>query len=197
MGAYGENKEFVSPDKIKEYAKQPRIQKIVKNALTPDAVVEFWGCNIGAVPEAGEAWSSLFQSKFKATGDTFKTGLNKFYRRPDKGEKGEFVDGIKDEVVQVVNSSEVYSRNKNLITSFEHWLLRRYTELVTNGDILPKKGRKDQLALMKDIFDKSQGDIKHIMIERKSDSKLIRPGDKKNWKKLWTEFSPVKIGESK
>lgn len=198
MGAYGEDKKFVSPDKILEFAKQPRIQKIVKNAMTPDAVVEFWGCNIGTVPKAGEAWSNLFQSKFKATGDTFKTGFDQFYRRPDPGEQGKIVDGLKDEVVQVVNSSEVYSRNTNLIKSFESWLLRRYDELVTNGDILPVpvKGRKNRLLLMKDIFNKSNGDIKYIQIERKSDSKLIRPGNKKRWKKLWKEFSPVRIGNS-
>ncbi len=192
----GKEKSFVPPDEIVKYSQQPHIQKIVQNVMTPDAVVEFWGCNIGAVPAAGAAWSNLFQSEFKAIKDTFKTGFDKFYRRPDKGETGEIVDGIKGEVVQVLNSSEVKSRNKGLISSFNKWLLKRYNEFAKNGDILPIKGKKDQLIYMEDLFNKSNGDLKYIQVERKSDEKLIRPGDVKDWKKLWVEFSPVKIGST-
>lgn len=187
-------KEFVPPADVVTYSKQPHIQQIVSKVMTPDAVVEFWGCNIGAVPEAGQAWSNLFQSQFKATGDTFKTGFEQFYRRPDGDETGEAVDGLDGLVVQVTHSSQVKSRGVALQKSFNHWLLNRYNEFVKNGDVLPIKGQAEQIAHLEYLFDRSNGDLRFIQIERKDDTKLIRPGDTKEWKKLWMEFTPVKIG---
>jgi Domain of unknown function (DUF4157) len=186
---------WVTPDEISKQAQNPLYQQTMAQVMSPGAEIEFWGCNVGAVPKTGEAVSSFFQSSFSAIGDTFKTGFDEFYRRPDKGEAGEFIADLGVKAVRVTNTAEVDSRNKALKNSFRAWLLARYAEFVANGDILPIKDVADQVTYMRDLFNRAGGKLRYIKVDRKSDHKNIRPGDQPNWIKLWHKTNvPAKAG---
>ncbi len=174
------------PEEVEKYAKSPTIQSTIAAVMTPNAAVEFWGCNLGSVPKATQMWSELFQSSFTATTETFKTGNDTYYRHPDKGETGEKIPDQQGTWMRVINTSEIDSRGKGLQKHFRQWLMARYAELVTNGDILPLKTQPEQLNYMRDLFNRSNGDLKHILIENKTDSSKVRPGNQQKWLKLWT-----------
>ncbi len=195
MKPAGEKKRrWFTPSEIKSYASKPNNQVTIKRVMTPGAVVEFWGCNIGNVPEAGRAWSSLFGSKFKATTETFKTEHGRYYRPAARGERGQTIPNQKGTWIRVTRTSDVDKRNRGLQDHFRQWLLQTYGELVQNGDILPIKDQAEQLQYMRDLFDRSDGDIIHIIVMKKSDRSLVRPGDQSSWAKLWVEFPPLNIG---
>jgi hypothetical protein len=166
---------FVPPQElVAKYAQDSKVQFIVKHSMTKNAVIEFWGCNIGKVPEAGEAWSHIFGSTFSAPIETFRTGHDEFFRPAENREEGIIIPGRKGRWVPVQNTSEIDARGRNLQIGFRRWLLRVYSELVANGDIVPLKGEQNQVNFMRDLFDRSDGQIKHIAIGESG--KLVRPG---------------------
>jgi Domain of unknown function (DUF4157) len=190
MTPKGESKRrWFTPDEVKKFAGQKSVKTTVKSVMELGAQVEFWGCNIGNVAAAGEAWRDLFGAQFAATTETFKTGFDEYYRPAGKGEKGQTFKGNKGRWMQVTQSSEVDQRSKGLQKHFRGWLLQRYQALVDNGDIAPITGVDAQLAYMRDLFDRSNGEIKHIQVERKSNKKLVRPGDQQSWVQLWQTFT--------
>jgi hypothetical protein len=85
----------------------------------------------------------------------------------------------------VKNTSQIDSRGKALQRSFNDWLLERYAEFVANGDILPIKDKAQRLIFMRDLFDHANGKMRHIVILKKSDQTLIRPGNQQKWLALW------------
>ena len=182
------DRRWFTPDEVKKFASQKSIQETAKKVMAPGARVEFWGCNIGNVDEAGEAWRDLFGADFSATTGTFRTGNDQYYRRAEKGEEGETFPGSKGRWVRVTHTKEVDARSSGLKKHFRNWLLQRYNELEQNGDISPIKGKEARVKYMRDLFNRSAGDIKFIQVERKSDNKLVRPGGKK-WAKLWKRFT--------
>lgn len=187
------DRRWFKPEEVKAYAGKVRTRQTIADVMTPDAVVEFWGCNIGSVTQAGEAWSKLFRSKFKATSETFKTGFDKYYRPAGRGERGETFPGQQGRWVQVTSTNEVDSRGRGLQRHFRQWLLDRYNELVVNGDILPVKDEDAQVATMRDLFDRSGGDIRHIVIEKHDDASTMRPGNTAEWQKVWMTTKPLTI----
>jgi hypothetical protein len=145
--------------------------------MDQDATVEFLGCYIGSTKQTGEAMSTLFQSEFRSTGGSLHTAYDVFARPPDKGEKGN---------QDVTSSHEIDTRaakNPNLKKGFESWLLKQYAQLVANGDIAPQANRADQIKVMRELFDRSQGRIKQLIIEDPKGN--IRPSDKKRWAAKW------------
>ena len=192
----GEKKRrWFSPKEVEAYAGKAAHRKTIFEVLTPDAVVEFWGCNIGGVDEATQAWSELFRRKFSATSETFKTNFDKYYRTAGRGEKGEKIEGHKGRFVQVTNSSQVDSRGKALRRHFRKWLLDQYKHLVANGDIVPVKGEAEQVKYMRKLFDRANGEIRNIVIEKHDDGSKVRPGDQAGWKKLWKSADHLNIWE--
>ena len=176
---------WVSPQEVQAYAQNALAQATIAQVMAPGAQVEFWGCNIGAVPKAGEAWSQVFESEFTATSETFKTGFDEFMRPAGRGEAGETVAGHAGSWIKVTNTDEIAKRSKGLKISFNKWLLARYAEFIANGDILPIDDKTERLAYMRDLFNRSGGQIRHILIEQKSDQSHIRPGNQKVWLNLW------------
>jgi hypothetical protein len=191
-------REFVLPSElVTTYVNEPN-QQVVRASMTKDALVEFWGCNIGNVPVAGEAWSRIFNSTFKATSKTFRAGKYEWMRLARKTERGELAKvGQKwFRVVPTRNTKEIDVLGNGSRRKFTTWLLRIYVELVANGDILPRQGRDNQVKYMRDLFDRSGGDIKYIEICDKTSGncdkpggKSVRPGNPSEWKKLWKEFN--------
>jgi hypothetical protein len=180
---------WVTPKEVAAFASQPRVRSVAKSVMAPGAQVEFWGCNIGNVPEAGQAWSGVFGSEFRATTETFRTRSAEYFRPAGKDESGQEISGQRGRWVRITNSSEVDKHGTRLQNHFKAWLLGNYKQLVANGDIAPIKDEKEQVTYMRDLFDRSGGDIKHILVERKADKKEIRPGDKKTWMTLWQTFT--------
>ena len=52
--------------------------KALKTAMAPGGSVEFWGCNLGSVPGAGEAWAKLFNAPVRSTFGDMKIGVFEF-----------------------------------------------------------------------------------------------------------------------
>jgi hypothetical protein len=181
---------WFTPAEVERFARRASVRSTLAQVMAPDAVVEFWGCNLGTVPAAMEAWAGLFGAPFVATTDTFKTGFASYYRPADRGEAGEAVAGARGRWVRVRSTAEIDARGRGLQRHFRTWLLRRYAELVRHGDVLPLPTVAEQVRAMRDLFDRSDGDIKHILVTREADTVDVRPGDTGRWLRLWKTQRP-------
>jgi hypothetical protein len=179
------NRRWVHPEEVQAYAQNALVKSTLAQVMDSNAEIEFWGCNIGAVPKTGEAWSEAFQATFTATSETFKTGFDEYLRPAEHDEIGEAVLGHRGSWVRVTNTAEIDARGKGLQRSFNAWLMARYAELVNNGDILPIKEKAKRLSYMRELFDRTAGKMRHIVVMKKDDQKLVRPGEQKKWLKLW------------
>jgi len=174
----GTQRQFVTAQELEKLAQDKNLQSKAAGAMDQDATVEFWGCYVGSTQQTGEALSTLFQSEFRSTGGSLHTGFNSFTRPPDKGEKGD---------QDVTSSAEIDARagkNPNLKKGFEKWLLQQYDQLAANGDIAPQPKRADRIKAMREVFDRSKGKIKQLVIEE-SGGKVTRRSDKSKWAAKW------------
>lgn len=183
----GNKREWVDAQAMINMAAAVKGGDIAKKVMTSKAVVEFWGCNIGDVPKTGKALSGLFNAKVKATGETFKTGFDKYYRPVDKGETPDLTSDGK-QLKQVVDTADIDARGSGWINHFNGWLLKRYQELVTNGDIRRIKGKAKRITYMRGLFNRSSGTLRHILVENDSSGEQVRPGSRRKWMKLWKTF---------
>jgi len=183
---------FVLPsDVLKQFMNEPNRQ-VVRAVMTKDAVVEFWGCYIAGVPEAGSAWSSIFESTFRATSEEVMTGYHYYtlHRRTASLSQTPPSD-------RVHNTSEIDKLNKRVQEHFRIWLLERYREFVRNGDVLPVRGESNQINLMRDIFDSSDGDLKYLVVNiylrgrrfQPGVGRKVRPGNPNFWSRVWKDFT--------
>ena len=51
---------YLSPDEVKAYMAKPE-GKAIRDAMAPGAQVEFWGCYVGGIQQAGDAWAGTVQ----------------------------------------------------------------------------------------------------------------------------------------
>ena len=104
--------------------------------MAKDALVEFWGCNIGKVQEAGKAWSELFHSEVRATTGKFTTEEYHFASHCQEGEECQKLPNRKGLWQVFRNSEEVKKRDdKTLQRDFRNQLLLWYRQLIQHGDI--------------------------------------------------------------
>lgn len=167
---------FVSAEEIEQTAQNKNLRDTAAAVMTQDSVVEFWGCYVGGTEKTRTAVSTLFGSEFRATDETLHTQFAQFARHPEKGEKGP---------VPVTSSAEVDRRsakNPKLKAAFEEWLLNRYTEAVADGDIPPRATRAEQIAEMREVFDRSRGKIRRLVIGEAGNA--VGRGDKE-WIRKW------------
>lgn len=168
---------FVTAQELEKMATDANLPAIASGVMEKDATVEFWGCYVARSDTATTALSTMFGAEFRSLEGELKTGFDAFQRPPDKGEKG----------WQIVTSShEVDDRaksNRNLKRSFEEWLLARYRTLAANGDITPQASREDRLKAMRELFDRSGGRIKQLVIQDKN--QVVQRKDKAAWLKKW------------
>jgi len=184
-------REFVLPsDLVKIFVNKPN-REVIRAAMTKDALVEFWGCYIADVPGAGSAWSSIFESTFRATSEEVMAGYYyyTFSRKPASP------DSSIVPLDRVLHTSEIDRLDKGTQKRFTAYLLKWYNELVRNGDILPVNGVNNQIKLMRDIFDSSDGDIKYLLVNIyvrgpkhiPGRGRKVRPGDPA-WNRVWRDF---------
>jgi hypothetical protein len=189
-------KRWFTPKEITEYSRRPEIRDLVKSVMAPQAVVEFWGCNIGKSQLAGKAWANLFQSRFSATTATLKTEFDHYLLPAKKGEKGFHVKGKKGPFRQVKHTSELDELSDEEKMKFQEWLQDLYWFLVENGD-LPNVDRsyEEMMEYMIELFNRSNGDIRALAIET-SKGNVIGPGNQDEWKRVWVTFEPISIVEA-
>jgi hypothetical protein len=150
MTPAGEKKwRYVSPDEVKDYMKRPEC-KGLRAAMAPGAEVEFWGCYIGQVESAGEAWANLFGKQVRSSKGEMKIGTRKF-----------FLD-------RAATKYATSSKNvpKGAAANFRKFLLEEYAILSSTGEVPNIKGEDEQVKYMTELFDRSRGVIRSRVIER-------------------------------
>jgi len=193
-------KKWFAPKEVAAHAKKPEVRETVRKVMAPGAVMEFWGCNLGNVPKAGQAWADLFKSTFVAPKGTIKTEYFTFLRPALPGEKGESVNRPemtpaqrKIKWVAAKSSGEIGALGEAIQADFETFLQDAYFILLRNGDIDPReRDYPEMLQFMRELFDRAEGDIRRIVAER-GEQKAVGPGDAKQWPQLWVCFAPISI----
>lgn len=158
---------FVTPAEVSKHANHPDC-KSLKTAMAPGGTVEFWGCNLGSVPGAGEAWARLFNAPVRSSLGEMKIGTFTF-------------PGVK--------SSKDVPKDKKAQTRFRTTLVGWYKELSKTGEVPALKTEDEQFAHMKKLFDASGGVIRSRVVTRKSDNQAFRPGDEKE-DEMWSTADP-------
>jgi hypothetical protein len=172
MTPKGEKKwRFVTPDEVTAYASRPECSGL-KKAMAKGGHVEIWGCNIGGVPGATEAWSGLFDAPIRSTGAEMRVFTDTF----TYGKK-------------TITSSAKVPKSKNPQASFRKFLLEKYQMLSTTGEIPALKTGDEQFAYMKDLFDRSGGVLRSRALTTHGSTTPNRPGSEKEME-LWHEFTP-------
>ncbi len=147
---------FVQPDEVKAYMKSPEC-KGLRGAMAKDAEVEFWGCYLGGIPQAGEAWADLFGKQVKST-------------------KGEMKVGGQDFMISKTQAAtSVKDVPKGAQKNFKKWLLRQYKLLRSTGEAPDLKTEAEQIAHMNDLFDRSGGKIRSRVVQQKGQKGVSRP----------------------
>jgi hypothetical protein len=162
---------FVKPEEVKAYMKSPEC-KGLRGAMAPNAEVEFWGCYLGGLPQAGEAWADLFGKKVRST-------------------KGEMKVGGEDFIVEgqgAAKSSKAVP--KNVRKFFRQWLLKQYKLLASTGEAPVLKTEDEQVAHMTALFDRSGGKIRSRVIQEKGATRVVRPGEADEVQ-MWETVDPT------
>jgi hypothetical protein len=161
---------FVKPEEVKAYIDTADC-KALRGAMTADAEVEFWGCYLGALPEAGEAWAGLTGKPVRSTKGQIKIGGDTFT-----------VKGKGD----AKSSKDVPA---NVQKFFRKWLLDKYALLRSTGEAPFLKTDDEKVAHMTDLFDRSQGKIRTRVVEGKGGKGVLRPGQKGEMD-MWETVKP-------
>jgi hypothetical protein len=170
-----EKREFVNPAELEKMAQDQKLQTIAAGAMEGDASVEFYGCYVGGEPTTEAALSTMFQSEFRSPDEALHTEEATF----EWNNKTITSSGAVDELAK---------KDKKVKGRFEDWLLKQHQKLAEAGD-LPNAGkREEKLAAMRDLFDRSKGQIKQLIIEKKSGEK-VRPGQKAAWASEWRKWN--------
>ena len=169
-----EKREFVNPAELEKMAQDKNLQTIAQGAMESDATVEFYGCYVGGSTTSEAAISTMFQSEFRSPDEALHTEDMSF-------------EWNNKTITSSAAIDELAKKDKKVQGQFDDWLLKRHKQLVAAGDI-PDAGTKEQkITAMRDLFDRSKGHIKQLIIEKKGGAK-VRPGDKSAWASEWRRW---------
>lgn len=201
---------WVGPKTVQAYARRPEVRELMNRVLTPEAVVEFWGCNLGKFKRSGNAWANLFGRRFVAPRTWFVFYVRRIYvglrpyRRNERLHEGELVGRLPLHPEgpwvyrQVKKLGDVEAAGPVAVEDFKAELLRIYHEMRAGGLLPDLSGEEGgTLGAMRRLFEK-QGDDKsgrllYIGLERPKEEKRQVPimPDEPAWKKLWQPFAPA------
>jgi Domain of unknown function (DUF4157) len=170
-----QNREFVNPAELEKMAQDKNLQTIAQGAMESDATVEFYGCYVGGEPTTEAAISTMFQSEFRSPDEALHT------------EEATF-EWNSNTITSSAKVDELAKKDKKVQGKFEDWLLKRHQQLVSAGDIPDAGNKQEKIAVMRDLFDRSQGHIKQLIIEKKSGEK-VRPSQKGAWASEWRRWN--------
>ena len=162
---------YLSPDEVKGYMAKPE-GKAIRDAMAPGAQVEFWGCYVGGIQQAGDAWAGLFNSKIRSTRGEMHIATETF--RTNKGVAHKVADVPTDKKVQA---------------KFATWLLAQYAVLSASGEATALSTDKEKLDYMRDLFDRSNGVIRSRYVNESGATAKSRPNDKDE-AELWESTTP-------
>ena len=148
---------YVQPAEVKAYMSTPECRGL-RGAMAKNAEVEFWGCYLGGVPQAGEAWADLFGKPVRSTKGEMK--IRRYGFRTSKG--------------AAKSSKDVPAGARK---QFREWLLARYAELRASGEAPVLKTEDEQVAHMTQLFDSSAGRIPSRVVQEKGSARVRRPGE--------------------
>ena len=170
-----ETREFVNPAELEKMAQDKNLQTIAQGAMESDASVEFYGCYVGGSTTTEAAISTMFQSEFRSPDEALHT------------EEATF-DWNGNTITSSSKIDELAKKDKKVHGQFDNWLLKRQGQLVAAGDIPDAGTKEEKIAAMRDLFDRSKGRIKQLIIEKKSGEK-VRPSQKGAWASEWRRWN--------
>jgi len=162
---------YLSPDEVKAYMARPE-GKAIRDAMAPGAQVEFWGCYVGGIQQAGDAWAGLFNSSIRSTRGEMHIATETF--RTNKG--------VAHKVADVPTTKKVQDK-------FTAWLLAQYALLSASGEAKALKTDEEKLAYMRDLFDRSGGVIRSRYVNESGATAKYRPNEQGE-ADLWESTSP-------
>src|SRR5204863_8967870 len=101
---------YVTPDEVKKYASSGACAQL-KTLVAKGGSVEFWGCYLGSVVGAADAWAQLFNAPVRSTSAAMHIGEDTFGYTKSK------------------------DAPKKSPAKFRAWLLERYRLLSGTGEI--------------------------------------------------------------
>jgi hypothetical protein len=149
---------FARPDEIKKWAEGPHAADL-QGGMASGAEVQVLGCYLGAYHEAGEAIAQAFGATSRAS-----------HGQEMVGTSGYTANG-KD----VTSSADV---PKSLKADFAQWLLKTYAALHDAGEAPSLATDEAKLAYMRDLFDRSKGVIRSLMVEDPNTKQKVAAGSK-------------------
>lgn len=193
---------WIGADVVMAAARDPDNIRLMREVMTKDAVVEFWGCSLGRYAKSGRAWAALFQRSVLATTGHLEIDPWEFWmslapagsRRLQADEK-EVTDaaGRRWLVKRALTSAEAYSHGPQTSRAFEEFLLTRYRSLVAGGQISSVgDDRSAIIAHMQQMFDAQQGAVHELTVSTPSGK--VGPAQRARWNQLWRIFQPQPIG---
>jgi hypothetical protein len=184
---------WVAASEIGDYARtNEAAQRVRQQVMAPDALVEFWGCNLGAFGASMIAMSSAFGADFRAQAGTMQTGTLSYYRPVPEDTRGaRQMAGQSGWWLRVTNTSQVPA---GLQDHFRTWLLTSYAELIASHEITetdPPRTEDQSVAYVSDLFNRTRGNIRHMQITT-DEGEVVRPGQGEDWLRLWStwDFRP-------
>ena len=162
---------WVKPDEVTAYMKNPACEELRK-AMAPKAEVEFWGCYLGGVQQAGEAWADFLGAQVRSTSAEVKVGNDIFYIARN---------------LPAVSSKKI---PKGAQARFQAWLLDRYQMLRSTGEAPALKADDERIAYMTELFDDSRGVIRSRVLQQKGSARVVRPGESDEVQ-FWETVTPT------
>ncbi len=168
------DREFINPSELEKMAQDKNLQAIAAGAMDTDSTVEFLGCYVGGSETTEASLSTMFQSEF---------------RSPDEALHTEDLTYVwnKKTVTSTDTIDKAAEKDKKAKPQFENWLLKQHQRLVAAGDLPDVGSKDDKIAAMRDLFNRSHGYIKQLIIEKKSGEK-VRPTQGQAWSSEWRKW---------
>jgi hypothetical protein len=162
---------YLSPDEVKAYMAKPE-GKAIRDAMAPGAQVEFWGCYVGGIQQAGDAWAGLFNSSIRSTRGEMHIATETFRTN----------NGVARKVSDVPKTKKVQEK-------FTAWLLAQYKVLRASGEAKALKTDDEKLDYMRDLFDRSGGVIRSRYVNETGAAAKYRPNEQGE-ADLWESTTP-------
>jgi outer membrane protein OmpA-like peptidoglycan-associated protein len=193
---------WIGADVVRAAARDPGNISVMNKVMTPDAVVEFWGCSLGGYEKSGQAWAALFHRPVAATTGHLEIDPWRYWillapvgsRRRGTGER-EVTDaaGRRWLAKSARTSAEVDKQGSQASRGFDEFLFVRYQSLVADGQIPSVAGdRSTIVSHMRRMFDAQHGAIHELAVSTPSGP--VGPGQRARWNRLWRVFEPQPIG---
>jgi outer membrane protein OmpA-like peptidoglycan-associated protein len=198
----GGRQTWIGADVVMAAARDPDNIRVMGEVMTPDAVVEFWGCSLGGYEKSGQAWAELFQRPVAATTGHLEIDPWRYWilvapagsRRRGAGER-EVTDaaGQRWLAKSAQTSAGVDKHGPQASHGFDEFLFARYQSLVADGQIPSVAGDRSAIVShMRRMFDAQHGAVHELAVS--TPSGRVGPGQRARWSRLWRIFEPLPLG---